>query len=64
LILVIILIIYMFPIKEPYTPAVIPFDYESPVKQMQLDKFYEHAIDRINNYDRYGRRRPQIIGTC
>ena len=40
--------------KEPYSPMVIPFDYESPVKQMQLDKFYEHVIDNINDYDRYG----------
>jgi hypothetical protein len=60
-ILIIIAIVYTSVSRsEGYSPMVIPFDYESPVKQMQLDKFYQHVIDHINNYDRYGRLRPNV----
>ena len=59
IILVIILVFTSSYKKETYAPSVIPFDYESPVKQMQLDKFYEHVIDNINNYDRYGDPIPE-----
>ena len=66
LIIVIIAILYTSRNKsEGYSQMVIPFDYESPVKQMQLDKYYEHIIDNINNYDRYGRPRYDVYeGFC
>ncbi len=58
--IVVIILVYATTCKkETYAPTVIPFDYESPVKQMQLDKFYEHVINYINDFDQYGNPRPR-----